>query len=186
MGAEHEALRSQRMTQGFKALHTVMGIKGMYAVGICDQQGFYHYIPYRRLDCDLCGTQESGQLVYTVCFVSDLPIKIHSAVKLRDLVMEAYRSVCGEDARYVRAELRQKGEGRGRSAFRWRSDCHPSEVDHIVPLTSDLGCGLHWEGNLQVIPAAANLAKKNFWWPDMPGDAAHPTFQEQPSRYTVA
>jgi hypothetical protein len=60
----------------------------------------------------------------------------------------------------------------------------PWQVDHIVPLNSDLVCGLHWEGNLQVIPAPANLAKSNEWWPDMP-DAPAPlaAFHEQPSLY---
>lgn len=46
----------------------------------------------------------------------------------------------------------------------------PWEVDHIVPLNSDLVCGLHWEGNLQVIPAARNLEKGNRWWPAMPDE----------------
>lgn len=44
----------------------------------------------------------------------------------------------------------------------------PWEVDHIVPLNSDLVCGLHCEANLQVIPAEHNLAKGNRHWPDMP------------------
>ena len=62
----------------------------------------------------------------------------------------------------------------------------PWEVDHIVPLNSDLVCGLHWEGNLQVIPAAANLAKSNDWWPEMPAAPAHlVAFAEQPSLYLV-
>lgn len=45
------------------------------------------------------------------------------------------------------------------------------EVDHIVPLQSNLVCGLHWEYNLQVVPAKLNGEKGNRVWPDMPGHA---------------
>lgn len=41
-------------------------------------------------------------------------------------------------------------------------------VDHVVPLQSPIVCGLHWEGNLQILPGAENESKKNYWWPDMP------------------
>jgi hypothetical protein len=41
-------------------------------------------------------------------------------------------------------------------------------VDHIVPILSKIVCGLHWEGNLRVIPGLENISKSNRHWPDMP------------------
>lgn len=57
---------------------------------------------------------------------------------------------------YALAKLRSDTFG-----FKW-------EVDHIVPLVSHLVCGLHWEQNLQVIPALENSRKSNRFWPNMP------------------
>lgn len=42
----------------------------------------------------------------------------------------------------------------------------PWQVDHIVPLVSDLVCGLHWEGNLQVITRTENATKNNKFTPE--------------------
>lgn len=42
------------------------------------------------------------------------------------------------------------------------------EVDHIVPLQGRIVRGLHWEGNLQILPKSKNISKHNRYWPDMP------------------
>jgi hypothetical protein len=42
------------------------------------------------------------------------------------------------------------------------------QVDHKVPIVSDIVCGLHCPDNLQVIPASLNLEKSNLFWEDMP------------------
>jgi len=38
-------------------------------------------------------------------------------------------------------------------------------VDHIVPMVSDLVCGLHVENNLQILPREENIKKLNRCWP---------------------
>ena len=42
------------------------------------------------------------------------------------------------------------------------------EVDHVVPLQSDIVCGLHCWANLQLMTRSENAIKKNVVWPDMP------------------
>ena len=42
------------------------------------------------------------------------------------------------------------------------------EVDHIVPINSDLVCGLHCVDNFQMLTREENASKGNRYWPDMP------------------
>lgn len=57
---------------------------------------------------------------------------------------------------YQLAALRTKILG-----FEW-------QVDHIVPLQSDIVCGLHAHTNIQVIPRSENIKKGNRVWEGMP------------------
>lgn len=45
---------------------------------------------------------------------------------------------------------------------------HEFHVDHIVPLQSNLVCGLHVLSNLRIIEGYPNRSKGNRHWPDMP------------------
>lgn len=41
-------------------------------------------------------------------------------------------------------------------------------VDHIVPIKSEIVCGLHVHWNMRLLTASDNIAKGNRSWPDMP------------------
>lgn len=48
-------------------------------------------------------------------------------------------------------------------------------IDHIVPIKSEIVCGLHVPANLQAIPKLDNIRKHNKYWPDMPETPAKET-----------
>jgi hypothetical protein len=51
-------------------------------------------------------------------------------------------------------------------------------VEHIVPLAGGTVCGLHWHGNMEVLPLRENLVKGTRWWPQMWGEQA-PLLRDQ-------
>ncbi len=50
-------------------------------------------------------------------------------------------------------------------------------ADHIVPLQSDIVCGLNVPWNLSIIGKVENIRKSNKWWPDFPFEN-HDLFSE--------
>jgi len=72
---------------------------------------------------------------------------------------KAWPDWCADDVRFkeIYAEARR--------LRRSGKDVH---VDHVIPICSDIVCGLHVPWNLEIISAKENLQKSNKYWPDHP------------------
>lgn len=74
------------------------------------------------------------------------------------------------DAKYKASKKRAVPSWANLEAIKFFYQFKPEgfHVDHIVPLNSELVCGLHVEHNLQWLPARENILKGNKHWPNKP------------------
>lgn len=111
-GDEYEASNAKRQTESFQVLEALFKERGMSELGKSDPSvsDDFRLLPFELCECEWEGRDEDGQAVYSVWFHSGSPIEHEAAVKLRAMALEAYRTACGVDAQFVRADLYEKWE----------------------------------------------------------------------------
>ena len=93
--------------------------------------------------------------------------RLRAANKRREAaIRQATRPFDSELFLFVRGEARLLAKSRAVATG------VPHDVDHVIPLRSNLVCGLNNEFNFAVVPSSFNRWKRNRFWPDMPEDSA--------------
>lgn len=108
---------AERHTAGYNRLARLLDQSGLTLFGVADPSGDFVYLAVELCECEWDCREEQGRATYSVCFRSTRPIDQPMAVKLRDLVLEAYTPVCGGHAQFIRADLVQKWEESTTSPF---------------------------------------------------------------------
>lgn len=67
-------------------------------------------VPLELCACDWETESREGKLVYSVWFHSVRPFTVPLATELKQMAEQAYRQACGDDAKYVYAELNKRWE----------------------------------------------------------------------------
>lgn len=94
-------------------------------------------------------------------FDPELNKNYRRSVRYYKKLYQAWPEWCAEDPRFKAIyDEAQRRRDRGEKVA----------VDHIVPICSDVVCGLHVPWNLQILTEAENNRKSNKWWPDCPWD----------------
>ena len=97
--------------------------------------------------------------------------------RFKELQDKAYRSHYLRDPSYYPTKASNRRSKELQATPSWseqeliktiyqKAKVYGAEVDHIVPLKSDLVCGLHVWANLQLLPKEDNRSKTNRHWPD--------------------
>lgn len=109
-GEPNEELCARRQTQSYDALEKLFNQRGMALFGKPDAtiSEDFRYLPIELCECEWESEELDGQVMYSVWFHSTQPFTQDDAKAMRDLMEEAYRTVCGPDARFVKAELYEK------------------------------------------------------------------------------
>lgn len=112
---EDDETSTDLQTRSYDALNVIYHKRGLAELGVGSEGS--RYVPVELCDCDWDGRAVDGEAVYSVTFHSEGAIDQALATKLRAMAQEAYTTVCGPDARFVRAELYQKWETSERAAY---------------------------------------------------------------------
>lgn len=139
--------------------------------------------------CAVCADQDS-KTYYAKTRGKQLAYKFARVLPSRDAKRAydaAYRTANPEKGKAQRAAWRQRNSGvvlasnterkryvkertpmwadRDAVAFFYECRSLGCHVDHVLPLRGDTVSGLHVETNLQWLPAAVNIRKRNALWP---------------------
>lgn len=79
-----------------------------------------------------------------------------------------YRQRFKATPNWLSAEQRKEIREIYKRNTRLRAQGEITNVDHIVPICSDIVCGLEVPWNLEIITEEENLRKSNKWWPNHP------------------
>jgi hypothetical protein len=91
-----------------------------------------------------------------------------SKYKAKEKNRDLYNAISKTYARRVKRRIPKWQNTKLIKEFYQEASTLGLEVDHIVPITSKIVCGLHCLDNFQLLTREQNASKGNRFWPDMP------------------
>lgn len=108
---ESELLASERQGLAYDLLHErfIKEADARFGEPVLNEPEI-RIVPLELCACDWDSESREGKVVYSVWFHSVHPFTVPRATELKQMAEQAYRQACGDDAKYVRAELNKRWE----------------------------------------------------------------------------